>query len=82
LPTKGIENIGNSRQIAENRFFKLERKLRTNENLRIEYTRFMKKYEDLGYMIKILLRFSRWFTQSQFNSTINKFMYTSKHSVQ
>lgn len=55
LPTKeGIENIGNSRQIAENRFLKLERKLRTNENLRIEYTRFMKEYEDLGHMTKIL----------------------------
>jgi len=30
----------------------------------------------------ILLRFSRGFTQSQFNSTINNFIYTSKHSVQ
>jgi len=28
--------------------------------------------------IYILLRFSRGFTQSQFNSTINKFIYTSK----
>jgi len=28
----------------------------------------------------ILLRFSRGFTQSQFNSTINKFIYTSKNT--
>jgi len=39
----------------------------------------------VGYNFKtmsILLRFSRGLTQSQFNSTINKFIHTSKHSVQ
>jgi len=35
-----------------------------------------------GSRYYILLRFSRGFTQSQFNSTINKFIYTLKHSVQ
>jgi len=48
---------------------------------------FMKVYKICPYCLlfssgKLLLRFSRGFTQSQFNSTINKFIYTSKHSVQ
>lgn len=54
LPTKGdINNIGVSKEIAEKRFLKLEKKLNSNNNLKTEYSSFLKEYEELGHMTEI-----------------------------
>ena len=54
LPVKeGIENLGESRQMAERRFIKLERKLQLHEEIKHEYDKFMAEYERLGHMTEI-----------------------------
>ncbi|GJQ87162.1 hypothetical protein Trydic_g8746 [Trypoxylus dichotomus] len=57
LPTKSfessVENLGNSRNIALQRFYKLERRLRNEPELNSQYTEFMHEYEQLGHMVEI-----------------------------
>ena len=38
--------------IAEKRFLKLEKQLQVNLNLKVEYSKFLKEYEDLNHMQK------------------------------
>lgn len=55
LPTKdGITNIGESRELAEKRFYKLEKRFKLNENLRLDYAKFLEEYEQLGHMSRIV----------------------------
>lgn len=54
IPLKNtINNLGNSRQAALNRFISLEKRLSKNNNLRNEYVKFMTEYETLGHMTPI-----------------------------
>lgn len=54
LPTRaGIEELGDSKEIAIHRFNKLERKLTSNNIMKEQYTNFMKEYESLGHMTLI-----------------------------
>ncbi|GJQ79105.1 hypothetical protein Trydic_g5360 [Trypoxylus dichotomus] len=54
IPFKGsVENLGNSRNIALQRFYKLERRLRNEPELNSQYTEFMHEYEQLGHMVEI-----------------------------
>lgn len=55
IPLKdSITKLGDSKEIAIRRFHALERKLQGNLNLRQQYIAFMKEYEGLGHMTKIL----------------------------
>ncbi|XP_073821570.1 uncharacterized protein [Musca autumnalis] len=47
------EKISESLNIAASRFFALERRLAKDANLREQYAKFMKEYEELGHMTKI-----------------------------
>lgn len=54
IPLKGsIEELGESRSIAEKRFYLLERKLERNSNLKQDYSSFMQEYLSLGHMSRI-----------------------------
>ncbi|XP_076245382.1 uncharacterized protein LOC143185936 [Calliopsis andreniformis] len=48
-----INELGNSRVMAEKRFYALERKFCKNPAQKGEYCTFMKEYEDLGHMTRI-----------------------------
>ncbi|XP_011860315.1 PREDICTED: uncharacterized protein LOC105557632 [Vollenhovia emeryi] len=43
-------NLGNSKDIAMKRFLSLERKLNKNPSLKTEYVKFLREYEELGYI--------------------------------
>ncbi|XP_067216970.1 uncharacterized protein [Linepithema humile] len=45
-----ISQVGESREIAERRFFALERRLSKQPDIYEEYRRFMREYQDLNYM--------------------------------
>lgn len=45
-----INELGESKSLALKRLFSVERKLKRDEYLKIEYTKFMKEYETLGHM--------------------------------
>lgn len=45
--------LGDSRKMALNRFYSLERRLHKNINLKKEYLAFMSEYENLGHMSEI-----------------------------
>lgn len=47
------ENLGDSKKMAEKRFFALERKFKQNDKLKQEYVKFMREYEDLGHMKRV-----------------------------
>lgn len=50
LPFKENCNLGNSKEGALKRFFALEGKLQSNENLKRNYIKFMDEYRSLGHM--------------------------------
>jgi hypothetical protein len=51
LPLKGNPNqLGTSRQSAENRLLAIERRLEKNSELKEQYHQFMQEYEELGHM--------------------------------
>ncbi|XP_037931114.1 uncharacterized protein LOC119665925 [Teleopsis dalmanni] len=51
LPFKNSTDLlGNSKDIALRRFYALEKKLEKNIQLKEEYSKFMKEYEELGHM--------------------------------
>lgn len=57
IPFKGsTELLGNSREVAIKRFQVLERRLSVNPNLKLQYTKFMEEYEQLGHMQDITNR--------------------------
>ncbi|XP_025192629.1 uncharacterized protein LOC112592689, partial [Melanaphis sacchari] len=54
LPVKtDLTNLGQSVNLATSRFLSVERKLQQDANLRIEYTKFMKDYLDMGHMQEV-----------------------------
>ncbi|XP_058983187.1 uncharacterized protein LOC131804373 [Musca domestica] len=54
LPFKGDPNLlGDSRDIALRRFFSIERKLNKNPELKEDYSKFLKEYEELGHMSQV-----------------------------
>lgn len=54
LPLKKDRSLlGNSRDVAMNRFLSLERRLNNNPTLRTQYNLFMKEYEELGHMSRV-----------------------------
>nr|CAI5838888.1 unnamed protein product [Callosobruchus analis] len=51
IPFKeNVKQLGESREMALQRFMSLERKLAKNPTLRLEYVAFMKEYRDLNHM--------------------------------
>ncbi|XP_008179733.1 uncharacterized protein LOC103308325 [Acyrthosiphon pisum] len=51
LPLHGSsKRLGKSYEIAKRRLLAMERKFENNRHLKLEYTRFMKEYEELGHM--------------------------------
>lgn len=48
-----LKNLGESKELAINRFKALERKLLKNPNLQRNYSGFMREYEELGHMTEI-----------------------------
>ncbi|XP_051156765.1 uncharacterized protein LOC127278878 [Leptopilina boulardi] len=54
LPTKGnVTELGKSYSRALKRFYALERSLNKQPDLKMQYTEFLKDYEDLGHMTEI-----------------------------
>jgi hypothetical protein len=51
---KPESELGESRDKALARLFSLERKFRTNSKLKLDYTKFINEYENLGHMKKVL----------------------------
>nr|XP_034174770.1 uncharacterized protein LOC117601734 [Osmia lignaria] len=47
--------LGNSREIAQKRFYALERKLHLDQDLLVRYSEFLKEYEDLGHMTQVIV---------------------------
>ncbi|XP_045777844.1 uncharacterized protein LOC123875840 [Maniola jurtina] len=47
------DTLGDSYNIAKRRLIQVEKKLSKNPNLRSEYNKFMKEYEDLGHMSEV-----------------------------
>ena len=45
-----VEHLGNSKALALKRYMNLERRLSKDEELKRDYVKFMKEYEDLGHM--------------------------------
>jgi hypothetical protein len=45
-----LDNLGNSREIAEIRFFHLEKRLAMQPDLSSQYIAFMKEYQELNHM--------------------------------
>ncbi|XP_050313723.1 uncharacterized protein LOC126748497 [Anthonomus grandis grandis] len=50
---KNISQIGSSREIAEKRFFAIERKFLKNKEFHSSYSQFIQEYELLGHMSKV-----------------------------
>ncbi|GFT25027.1 integrase catalytic domain-containing protein [Trichonephila clavipes] len=50
LPFRDDSSIGDSKEGALKRFYSLERKLHSNNQLKEQYTEFMKEYQNLGHM--------------------------------
>lgn len=48
-----ITKLGESKQLAQNQFYNLERRLNSNPKLKQMYSNFMREYEDLGHMSKV-----------------------------
>ncbi|XP_037930486.1 uncharacterized protein LOC119665293, partial [Teleopsis dalmanni] len=48
-----VSTLGSSSEIAQRRFFSLERRLSKNETLRAQYVQFITEYKDLGHMEEI-----------------------------
>uniref|UniRef100_V5I888 Uncharacterized protein n=1 Tax=Anoplophora glabripennis TaxID=217634 RepID=V5I888_ANOGL len=78
LPTcDAIPNFENSRDIAEKRFYSLEKRFRQDPNLKKSYVEFMREFEELGHMCKIK-------NDSSDDSTLNKnapIYYLPHHAV-
>jgi len=56
LPTKPeIQNLGDSLAMATSRFINIERRLQRDEQLRVEYVKFMKEYLDMGHMQEVTI---------------------------
>ncbi|XP_018405678.1 PREDICTED: uncharacterized protein LOC108782026 [Cyphomyrmex costatus] len=54
IPFKAsINELGDSREIAERRLKSLERRLQKDEKMRSQYAAFLREYEELGHMTKI-----------------------------
>lgn len=54
LPTRdNIHKLGNNQENAINRFLSLERKLQKNMNLKIEYSKFIVEFLELGHMSRL-----------------------------
>ncbi|XP_060875899.1 uncharacterized protein LOC132949139 [Metopolophium dirhodum] len=55
LPVKtDLTNLGQSVNSATSRFLSMERKLQQDADLRIEYTKFMKDYLEMGHMQEVV----------------------------
>ncbi|GFT76092.1 DUF1758 domain-containing protein [Trichonephila clavipes] len=50
LPFRDDSSLGDSKERALKRFYSLERKLHSNNQLREQYTEFMDEYQNLGHM--------------------------------
>ncbi|GFX58865.1 DUF1758 domain-containing protein [Trichonephila clavipes] len=50
LPFRDDSSIGDSKEGALKRFYSLERKLHSNNQLKEQYTEFMEEYQNLGHM--------------------------------
>ncbi|GFW73669.1 integrase catalytic domain-containing protein [Trichonephila clavipes] len=50
LPFRDDSSIGDSKEVALKRFYSLERKLHSNNQLKEQYTEFMEEYQNLGHM--------------------------------
>ena len=48
-----LDSLGDSRSMAERRFFSMEKRLSRSPDLRSAYTQFMRDYIDLGHMSKV-----------------------------
>ncbi|XP_008185105.1 uncharacterized protein LOC103309988 [Acyrthosiphon pisum] len=54
LPTKPeTQNLGDSLAMATSRFINIERRIQRDEQLRVEYVKFMKEYFDMGHMREV-----------------------------
>ncbi|GFY06137.1 integrase catalytic domain-containing protein [Trichonephila clavipes] len=53
LPFRDDSSIGDSKEGALKRFYSLERKLHSNNQLKEQYTEFMEEYQNLGHMIPL-----------------------------
>lgn len=45
-----VSELGNSRNLALDRFYKLEKRFKSNEQFKSKYVNFMREYEDMGHM--------------------------------
>lgn len=74
LPFKNnLSQLGNSLNLASSRFQTLEHKLAKNPESKIQYSAFLREYEDLGHMSPVALNIT--------DSSFNKFYYLPHHSV-
>lgn len=48
---ENVNQLGESRSIAEKRFYNIERRLKANSELKDAYVKFMQEYQDLGHMV-------------------------------
>ncbi|GFY24410.1 DUF1758 domain-containing protein [Trichonephila clavipes] len=55
LPFRDDSSLGDSKEGALKRFYSLERKLHSNNQLKEQYTEFMKEYQNLGHMTPLAL---------------------------
>jgi len=53
IPFKEDVTLGDSKKQAIARYMNLEKKLKRNEKLKVDYTKFMNEYMDLGHMIEV-----------------------------
>lgn len=54
LPLRdNYESLGDSHELSLNRFYSIERKLKNNPQLKVDYVKFMREYESLGHMTQI-----------------------------
>lgn len=63
-----LESCGNTKEIATKRFRQLERQFEKNDKLKVEYTKVIKDYEELGHMEKV-------------NDADNRLVYLPHHAV-
>lgn len=54
IPFNTLKNyLGDTFEMAQKRFFSLEKKLNSDHQLKLEYSKFIQEYESLGHMTKI-----------------------------
>ncbi|XP_062556717.1 uncharacterized protein LOC134221540 [Armigeres subalbatus] len=50
---ENLDQLGESRNMAEIRFYQLEKRLKANGNLKMQYSAFMNEYMRLGHCVKV-----------------------------